>query len=285
MLGARTGSLCSGSSCAFDRWGSKDIGITRRLEIVGAEGRHWKLARLFAIEVRSFVLAGEFLSVDLALQFHESMQECLRPRRTSGNVNVHGNVPIDPFQHVVSLFERPTGNRAGPHRDHILRVGHLVVEPHDLRRHFFGDSPGHDHEIGLARRWPEHFAAETGEIVARRRGRDHLDRATGEPELERPDRILPAPVVKFLRRSHPDAALLQLAPQSFVDLVAHRARSRILAQSKQPLLHAQTSPSRSNKRKTRIAMKAPNGNPVNATANGTKNTASTSKTRKMMQYK
>src|SRR2546423_9013868 len=231
------------------------------------------------------VLTGEFLAVDLALQFHKRVEQRFWPRRAAGNVNIDRNVTIDPFQHVVTLLERPAGNRASAHRDHVLRVRHLVVEPHNLRRHFFGHRAGHDHQVRLARRWPEDFAAEPREIVSRRRRRDHLDGATGEAELERPDRILPAPVIELLRRRHPDAALLQLAPQSFVDLVAHNALFRIWAQSKQPLLHAQTSPSRSNKRKTRIAMKATNGNSVNATANGTRNTASTSKIRKMMQYK
>src|SRR5205085_11684645 len=133
------------------------------------------------------------------------------------------------------------------------------------------------------RRRARHSAAESREIVPRRRCRDHLDRATGESELERPDRVAPAPVIKFLRRGHPDAAFLQLASKSFVDLVvAHWAGFRVRAQSKQPLLQAQTSPSKSNSRKTMIAMNAPKGRPVNATANGTRKIASTSKTRKIM---
>src|SRR5205814_10497858 len=155
---------------------------------------------------------------------------------------------------------------------------------HDSARHLFGDGAGADHQIRLARRGPKHFAAEAGEIVARRRGRDHFDRATGEAELERPDRIAPAPVIKFLRGRYPDAAFLQLAPKAFVDLIlAHGAGFRICAQSKQPLLQAQTRPSSRSRRKTRIAMNAPNGRPVNATANGTRKIASTSKIRKMMQ--
>ncbi len=184
-----------------------------------------------------------------------------------------------PFQHVVALLERAARNRAGAHRDHVFRIGHLVVEPHDLGRHFLGHRAGHDHQVGLARRRAKDFAAEPREIVTRRSRCDHLDRATGQTELQRPDRVAPAPVVKLLGRGDPNPLLLQFAAKTFVDLAAHLA----FAQSRQPLLQAQTSPSISSNRKTRIAMNAPIGNPVKATANGIRKTASTSKIRKMMQ--
>src|SRR5947199_8133 len=102
--------------------------------------------------------------------------------------------------------------------------------------------------------------------------------------------------VKILHRSHPDPLSLQFAAKPFVDLPAHVLINALtytlltffsvkshFAQFKHPLLHAQTSPSISNSRKTKIAMKAPTGKPVNATANGTRKIASTSKIRKMMQ--
>src|SRR5260370_20262248 len=136
---------------------------------------------------------------------------------------------------------------------------------------------GHNHEIGLTRRRPENFAAETRDIITRGRGRDHFDRATGQTELERPDRILAAPVVKLLHRGDPHPLSLQLASQRLVDLpFAH------LAQFKQPLPQAQTRPSINRSRNTRIAMNAPTGKLVKATANGTRKIASTSKIRKII---
>src|SRR5581483_1721463 len=215
--------------------------------------------------------------VDLALQFHERVQQRFRPRRTTGNVNVHWNVPVDSLEHVVTLLEWSAGNRARAHRDHVLRVRHLVVEPDDLRRHFLRHRAGDNHQIRLARRWAENFSSEPRDVVTRGRGRDHFDRATRQTKLQRPDRIFAAPIVKLLHRRDPNALSLQFAAQSLVDFVAH-----YFAQFKQPFPQAQTSPSISNKRNTKIDKNAPTGNPVNATANGTRKTASTSKIKKMM---
>src|SRR5207245_8091500 len=65
------------------------------------------------------------------------------------------------------------------------------------------------------------FAAKTRYIIPRRRCRDHLNRATSESELERPDRVFASPVVKLLHGGHPDPLLLQFATQAFVDSFAH----------------------------------------------------------------
>src|SRR6266480_2617272 len=195
-----------------------NVRIGWRLQIMFAKRRHWKFARLFRLQELGLVRAAQFLTIDLALQFHERVQQRFRPRRTTWNVNVDRNVTIDSLEHVVTLLEWTSGNRACAHRDNVFRVRHLVVEPHDLRRHFLGHGAGHDHEIGLAWRWPENFAAEPRDVVTRRCRRDHFDRATSESKLKRPDRILTSPIIKLLHRGHPNALALQLAPQLFVDL-------------------------------------------------------------------
>ena len=118
---------------------------------MGPKRRHRKLARLGAIQMRGFAVTGQPLPIDLALQFHEGMQQRLRPGRASGNINIDRDITVDPFQNVVALFERPAGNRARTHRDHVFRIGHLVVKPDDLRRHFLGHRAGHDHQIRLTR--------------------------------------------------------------------------------------------------------------------------------------
>src|SRR5438034_8548987 len=226
------------------------------------------------------------------------MQQRFRPWRATWNVDINRDVAIDAFKHVIALFEWATGNCTGTHGNDVFRIRHLVVEPHNLRRHFLGHCPGNDHQIGLTRRWPENFAAEPSEVVARRGGGNHLDGATRQPELQGPDRASSTPIVKVLYRGHPDPLSLQFAAKPFVDLPAHVLINPLtytlltffnvkshFAQFKHPLLHAQTSPSISNSRKTMIAMKAPTGKPVKATANGTRKIASTSKMRKMIAYK
>src|SRR3954470_1096204 len=113
---------------------------------------HRELAWNGLLEEVGFALAGQLLFVDFALQFHESMEQRLRPRWTARDVNVDRNITIDSFQDVVALFEGTTGDRAGTHGNDVLRVGHLVVEPDNLRRHFLCDGAGHDHKVSLARR-------------------------------------------------------------------------------------------------------------------------------------
>src|SRR5438445_9797917 len=76
----------------------KHIRISRRLQIMRAKGRHWKLARLRWIEVLSFASARQFLTVDLALQFHESMQQRFGPGRAAGNIDVNRDIAVDAFQ-------------------------------------------------------------------------------------------------------------------------------------------------------------------------------------------
>src|SRR5881409_3983982 len=44
-------------------------------------------------------------------------------------------IPVDAFEHVVASFERSARDCTGAHGNDVFRVGHLVVEPHNLRRH------------------------------------------------------------------------------------------------------------------------------------------------------
>src|SRR5947199_944773 len=145
------------------------------------------------------------------------MQKRFGTRRTTGNINIDWNVTVDSFKDVIALLKWTAGNGARTHRNHVFRIGHLIVKTHDLRRHFFGHRACDNHQVGLTRRRPENFATKASDVIARRGGRDHLDSATSKPELERPDRILASPVVKLLHRTYPDPLLLQFPAQAFVD--------------------------------------------------------------------
>src|SRR5215472_7239127 len=132
-------------------WRLKNITIRRRFQVVLAEFRGWKLAWLLRLQKLSLVRAGKLLTVNLALQFHERVQQRFRSRRATRNVNIDRNVAVDSFEYVVSLLERPAGDRACAHGDHVFRIRHLVVEAHNLWRHFLGYRPGDDHQVGLTR--------------------------------------------------------------------------------------------------------------------------------------
>ncbi len=68
-----------------------------------AEGRHGKLARPVPTEVICFVGSGQLLLIDFVLQFHERMEQGLRPRRATGNVNVHRDETIEALGIPVSF--------------------------------------------------------------------------------------------------------------------------------------------------------------------------------------
>ena len=164
---------------------------------------------------------GQFLPVDFPLEFHESVQQRFGPGRATRNVDIDRDIAVDPLEHIVALFEWSARNGTGAHGNNVLRIGHLVVEPNNLWRHFLRDRAGDNHEVGLAGRWPEHFPAKTRNVVTRSRRGDHFNRATGQPELQRPDRVTPAPIVEVLHRGHPDPLSLQFVTKSLVDLLSH----------------------------------------------------------------
>ena len=143
------------------------------------------------------------------------MKERFGTRRTAEYAHPP-DVAVDAFEHVVALLEGAAADRAGAHRDDVFRLRHLVVEPHDLGRHLLGHGAGDNHEVRLARRRAEHFGAEAGQVVTRHGRGNHLDGAAGQAKLERPHRVLSAPVVKLREGRRDDTLLAQLASQSLV---------------------------------------------------------------------
>src|SRR5688572_7294635 len=192
------------------------VRIARGHEVVLTELRYGKLAGSIRIEMARTVGTGELLFVDLALKRHEGVDKRLGPWRTTGDVDIDGDVTVDALEDVVALLERPAANRARAHCDDVLGLRHLVVETHDLRSHLLGHRAGHDHEVRLSRRRTKDFCAEAGKVVTGHARGDHLDGATGEAELKRPDGVLAAPVVEFLHLRGEDALLAEFAAESFV---------------------------------------------------------------------
>ena len=152
-------------------------------------------------------------------------RSALRGRRAAGDVDVDREVFVDPRDDVVPLLERAPAAGAGPHRDDVLRLGHLVVEPGDHRHHRLGDRPRDDHDVGLARRAAEDLGAEPGDVEPARRRADHLDGAAGQAEPQGPEARTSSPVVDGV--DHPQ----QLVPGRHQDvllqfLLEHRVDDR-----------------------------------------------------------
>ena len=106
---------------------------------------HGKLARHVRIKMAGAARADQLLLRDLLLQRHKGMNECLGPRRAAGDMDVNRDKPVDPFQDIVALLERPARNGTSAHGNHVFGLGHLVVQTHHLGRHFLGHRPGNDH--------------------------------------------------------------------------------------------------------------------------------------------
>src|SRR5450755_80424 len=90
------------------------------------------------------------LFLNLFLQQSDGVNQLLRPRRATRNVDVDGDHLIYTLHQSV-IVEHPTRRRAGSHRDHPLGFWHLLPELADDWRHFIGDAAGNDDEIGLTR--------------------------------------------------------------------------------------------------------------------------------------
>src|SRR5216684_1813327 len=68
------------------------------------------------------------LPLDQLLHPQKALGQRLRAGRTARNIDVDWNDLVDPFDHRVAELEKPAAVCAGAHRDHVLRLGHLLVE-------------------------------------------------------------------------------------------------------------------------------------------------------------
>ena len=164
----------SHSSAAAD-----DVGVSRR-----------RSASSLATPARAHVLV-----LDALLEQDDALEQRLGAGRAARHVDVDGDDLVDALGDRVGVPVRAAAVGARPHGDHVLRVGHLLVEALDRRRHLVGDGAGDDDEVGLAGAGRERDDAEAHHVVAGRgERRTHLDGAAGEAPLVHPQRVLAAHV-------------------------------------------------------------------------------------------
>src|SRR5215831_5026089 len=87
------------------------------------------------------------LALDLLLDLEKPLEQSLGPRRAAGHVNVDGDDLVDPLADRVGVLKETAAIRAASHRDDVARLGHLVVEALDPKRHFVGERAGDDDEV------------------------------------------------------------------------------------------------------------------------------------------
>src|SRR5262249_36870112 len=132
------------------------------------------------------------LGGDPVLQLHEAVDHGLGAGRTARDVDVDGDDRVDPLHGGVVVVEAPRA-RAHAEGDHPLRLGHLIVDALEDRRHLVADRAHHEQDVGLAGREPRQPGAEAGDVVVRARGGHvlHPPARRHQPGME--DGILPAP--------------------------------------------------------------------------------------------
>ncbi len=126
------------------------------------------------------VVGGRHSGLDGLVQPDDPLHQLLGPRRAARDVDVDRDDLVDRLEDRV-VVEHPARARAGAHRDHPLRLEHLVVDLPERRRHLVRDAAGDDQQVGLARRGAERLHPEACDVVARARrstsSRSHSTRA------------------------------------------------------------------------------------------------------------
>ena len=130
--------------------------------------------------------------LDLLLQERNGVDELLRPRGASRNIDVHWDHLIDGNESVVR--EHAGRGGAGAHGDDPLGFGHLLVQAADDGSHLVRDASGDDHEIGLTRRTAHDFGAEARNVEARADHRHHFNGAAGQAKAHGPNGVFASPV-------------------------------------------------------------------------------------------
>src|SRR5262249_31898193 len=150
--------------------------------------------------------------------------------------------------------------------DDVLRLRHLLVEPLDRRRHLVGHGAGHDHQVGLPRPRRERDHAEPDEVVPGHRGRDELDRATRQAEVEDPQGVAAPPVEQEAHRLRRGA---RAGPERWSGKIDSHV------QANTPLRQAYTSPTVMKPMKIPISITLTHPRRAKTVAQGNRNTAST----------
>src|SRR4051812_7382469 len=160
------------------------------------------------------------LPLDHVLELDDPVHQRLGTGRAAGDVDVDGHELVGALDDRV-VVEHAGAGRADAHGDHPLGLEHLVVDAADDRRHLDRDAAGQDDHVRLARGGAEHLGPEARRVHPRRADHaDHLDRAAGEAEGERPRRVGAGPVLGLLERREADALLHVLLEVGVIQLAA-----------------------------------------------------------------
>ena len=160
--------------------------------------RHVAMGLLMLAPLRQRLIAN-FLA-----QLDHSIKDRFGARRTAGQIKIHRNQLVDAAHCGGGVSaEHATGDGASAHGDHVLRLRHLLIKPHQGWRHLHGDGAGHDQKVGLARGTAGN-QTETVEIETGTQQRREFNEAAGRSVKKRPEAAQTGPVVQVIQAGEDD---------------------------------------------------------------------------------
>src|SRR5689334_939627 len=127
------------------------------------------------------------------MQLQDAVQQRFRGGRAARHVHVHRHDTVAAAHHGVGVVVVAAAVGAGAHRDHPARIGHLVIDLAQRRRHLVAQGACHDHHVGLTWRRTEH-ETETLQVVTGSTSMHHLHRTASQTERHRVHRTRTRPV-------------------------------------------------------------------------------------------
>merc|ERR1711967_25832 len=136
---------------------------------------------------------GDLSVPHLLLQLENAKHERLGSWRAARDVDIDRDDPVAAPGDGVAVVVVAAAIGTAAHGNDPSRVGHLVVDLAERRRHLVGECAGHNHHVGLTWRRTENDAHAVL-VVARRGQMHHLESAARETESHGPERALAGPV-------------------------------------------------------------------------------------------
>ena len=170
----------------------RSIASAELAALLGMGGKEF-LAFFLAVDA-----AEEFLQLNLALQLHQAVEEGLRSRRTSGDIDVDRKNLVDSRHHAIAIFERSAGNGATAAGYHIFRLCKLLVKTAHGGGHAMHNRTLHHDIVCLTGRVAGHLKSETGHIVAGGTKTHEFNSTAARAEAKRPQRVGDTPVDEFV---------------------------------------------------------------------------------------
>lgn len=86
----------------------------------------------------------------LLLQLENAIHQRLTRGRTAGHIDIDRHNPVTAPRHTVGIMVIAASIRTAAHGNDPSRIGHLIVDLAEGRRHFVGEGAGDNHDVGLA---------------------------------------------------------------------------------------------------------------------------------------